>query len=551
MNISARRSGPFAAWLITLSILTGCYQTEKADLVIHNAVIHTLDVDNSTYRAMAIRDGKIIELGAEREIMNRYRADTVVDAQTRVIYPGFYDAHSHFLGYARNKAELNLYGTRSESEMIDRTIEFAARAKRKWIVGRGWDQNLWEDRSFPTKDRLDELFPDRPVVLTRIDGHAVLANGAALKEVGIDTSTFIHGGAILKDDDGRLTGVLIDLAAERVTRAVPAMDKALQADLIAEAERDCFANGLTTVTDAGLPVEDILYMDSLHQSGDLRLRVCAMVQPGEGSLDFIAEGPMVTDRLTARSIKLYADGALGSRGALLKEPYADDPDNYGLWLLDDSTYHTYADAAYQNGFQVCTHCIGDSANARVLKLYSETLGGINDLRWRIEHAQVVSPTDLHYFADFGVIPSVQPIHAMSDMAWADKRLGPSRIDDAYTNQSLQNELGIIALGTDFPVEGVSPIANFYAAVFRKNADGEPQGGYHISEALTREEALRGMTIWAALANFEEERKGSLEPGKAADFILLDRDLLKVPESDVLDTRILGTWLAGECVYAAQ
>ena len=536
------------AFFVLATFLFGCYKTERADLVVHNAVIYSMDVDNTTYQAMAIRDGKIVEMGAERQIMNRYRTDRIVDAQTQVVYPGFYDAHSHFLGYARNKAELSLYGSRSQKEMMDRVVKFAATSDRRWIVGRGWDQNLWEDKSFPTKDELDLRFPDRPVILTRIDGHAALVNSAALREAGIDTSTFIHGGAILKDKNGQLTGVLIDLATERVSNVVPPLDKNLLNHLIEKAQEDCFAYGLTTVTDAGLPVEDILFIDSLHQSGRLKMRICAMVQPGEGSLDFISKGPMITDRLTARSIKLYADGALGSRGALLKEPYSDDPGNYGLRLLSDSTYQTYAQAAYENGFQVCTHCIGDSANAFVLELYARTLGDINDLRWRIEHAQVVSPTDLHYFADFGIIPSVQPIHAMSDMAWAGDRLGTSRIDDAYAYKSLKKELGVIALGTDFPVEGISPIANFHAAVFRRNTAGEPQGGYHINQALTRADAMRGLTIWAALANFEEERKGSLEPGKVADFILMDRDILKVSEADVLRARVLGTWIAGEQVY---
>lgn len=528
--------------------LHSCYQTEHADLVVHNAVIHSFDPDNTTYQAMAIRDGKIVEMGAERQILNRYRTDRKVDAQTRVIYPGFYDAHAHFLGYARNKAELNLYGVESEQEMMNRVFKFAETTDRNWIVGRGWDQNLWKDKSFPTRRLLDIRFPDRPVVLTRIDGHAALANGAALRAVGIDSTTFIPGGAMLKNPDGSLTGVLIDLAAERVNKAVPPLDEELLIRLIAEAESDCFSYGLTTVSDAGLSVEDIRFLDRLHREENLKLRSAAMVEPGEESLEFIAAGPMVTDRLTARSVKLYADGALGSRGAYLKEPYADDPGNRGLRLLDDSTYHVYAEAALENGFQLCTHCIGDSANAFVLDLYARSLGGINDLRWRIEHAQVVSPQDRHYFADFGIIPSVQPIHATSDMAWAETRLGPVRIQDAYAFKSLKEELGIIAIGTDFPVEGMSPVHNFYAAVFRKNAQGQPDGGFQIDQALTREDALRAMTIWAALANFEEDRKGSLEVGKDADFILLDRDLLKVPEKDVLGTRVLGTWIKGERVF---
>ena len=527
--------------------LTGCYKTEKADLVVHNALIYSVDENFTTYQAMAIRDGKIIELGAEREIMNRYRADKVIDARTRSVYPGFYDAHSHFLGAARNKGELNLFGSASEIEMIERAISFAAKTDRDWIVGRGWDQNLWEIKDFPTKTILDSIFPDRPVYLSRVDGHAALVNQAALDIAGITSDTKLSDGIIVKNDEGTLTGILVDGAASRVSKHITPLSKELVTGFINDIEQDCFRAGLTTVTEAGISVKDLMFLDSLHESGDLSIGIYAMLEPADATLQFMETGTFLTEKITARSVKLFSDGALGSRGALLKAPYSDDPDNYGVYLLTDSLLDLYSQACYEYGYQLCTHAIGDSANALILNKYASVLGGVTDLRWRIEHAQVVSESDWHLFADYAIIPSMQPVAAMSDMTWAEDRLGPKRISGAYALKSLKNELGFIALGTDFPVDDLSPINNFYAAVFRKNRDGEPEGGYRMDEALTREDALRGITIWAALAGFDDEKKGSLEPGKLADFVILDTDLIKGPESDILRARVIDTYVAGKSV----
>lgn len=526
-------------------ILSSCFKNKEADLVIHNAVIYTMDENNTIYAALAVKDGKIIDIGAEREIMNRYRAKSTIDARKMYLYPGFYDAHSHFLGYCRNKADVKLFAITSEKEMIKKVSNFAASSPREWVIGRGWDNTTWENNAFPDKSVLDSLFPNRPVFLTRVDGHAVLVNQAALDIAGVNTETEVDGGIVMKDESGNLTGILLDNANSLVKNQIPPISHQLLFDLIKQGEADCLAAGLTTVTDAGLPVSAVQMIDSLQQAGYLNINIVAMLQPGEGTISFMENGPLLTPKLSARALKLYGDGALGSRGALLKQPYSDSHDLLGIQILDTALYHQYADACNEYGFQLCTHCIGDSSNAEVLQLYAKSLGGMTDKRWRIEHAQVVSESDRHYFKDFAIIPSVQPTHATSDGDWAGDRLGESRMEGAYAYNSLKNELGIVALGTDFPVERIFPIETFYAAVFRKDRFGIPTEGFRMEEALTREDALRGMTIWAALASFEEAEKGSIEIGKRADFVLLDYDLLKAAESDILKTKVVKTILNGE------
>jgi len=530
--------------LALTAALTGCFKSEDADLIVHNATIYSVDDNFTTHQAMAIRDGKIIELGPEREILNRYNAKEKLDARKMWVYPGFIDAHSHFLGYARNKGELALWQIGSEAEMIEKTAAFAKTSDRHWIVGRGWDQNLWSDKQWPTRAVLDSLFPDRPVYLTRVDGHAALVNREALRLAGINSETRIDGGSVMLDSDNQPTGILIDRAKDKVKDIIPSIGGDLLIELIQAAQADCFTAGLTGVTDAGISVKEVELIDSLQQAGQLKLRLNAFLKPEAASLQFMQNGPFITEYLTARSVKLYGDGALGSRGALLKKPYSDDPENTGLALMTDSTLAYWAEACLAHGYQLCTHAIGDSANAWILTRYADFLNGMNDLRWRIEHAQVVSPEDHHYFSDFGIIPSVQPVHGTSDGAWAEERLGPGRITHAYAYESLRKTLGILPLGTDFPVEAISPIDNFYAAVFRKKISDTQGVPFLPDEALSRESALRGLTIWAAIAAFEEEKKGTLEPGKLADFVLLDRDLIKASEQEISRTRVIATYLNG-------
>ncbi len=534
---------------VLLSVgLTACIQSEDADLIVHNATIHSMDEGMNTAQAMAVKDGKIIALGAEREILNRYRAQSKYDARKMHVYPGFIDAHAHFIGYARNLAELDLKGVGSEEEMLERLAAFAASSEREWIVGRGWDQNLWERGQYPHRSRIDSILPDRPVLLTRIDGHAAVINTAAMKKAALNPDRPIAGGKMLRDADGAFSGMLIDRAVDRISRFIPPLDPGELVPMLKQAQAECFALGLTSVSDLGIGLGEALLLDSLQQQGELDIRIYASLRPEESSLDFMHRGPLITERLSLRSVKMYADGALGSRGALLKQPYSDDPENYGLLLTALEEIHAWAEACMDFGFQLNTHCIGDSAAALVLALYADQLREMNDLRWRIEHAQVLSPGDRHYFGDYGIIPSVQPVHAVSDAPWAEERLGPDRIAHAYAYASLKQELGILALGTDFPVEAISPLDNLHAAVFRLPANREDAAVFHSDEALSMDDALRGMTIWAALAQHEEEVKGSLEAGKFADFAIYNRNISETGPAEWHKLKCTATFVDGMQVY---
>lgn len=540
----------FAPTLVLLATsLAGCIQTQEADLVVHNATIYTLDENFTTAQAMAIRDGRIIEVGAEREILNRYKAAEKYDARKMYVYPGFNDAHAHFVGYAEALANVDLMHTASPDEMAARIAAFAEKSEREWIVGRGWDQNLWPVKAFPDKGLLDSLFPDRPILVRRVDGHAALANSAALRKCGITATTAVPGGKVVLGEDGEPTGLLIDRAIDRVARFIPPISRRQLIAHLKEAEAACFAAGLTTVSDAGLSVDRVLLLDSLHRSGDLTIRVYAFLRPDTASLEFMrTQGTYRTDHLNVGAVKLYADGALGSRGALLKAPYADDTENTGLLLTPVDQIDTWAQHCLDYGYQLNTHCIGDSANALVLDCYARHLEGVNDMRWRIEHAQVVSPEDRGYFRDYAIIPSVQPTHATSDGPWAEERLGPSRIAHAYAFESLRQTLGILALGTDFPVEAIDPLATFSAAVFRNNHLAPMAEPFQLDEALSPESALRGMTIWPAIASFDEVQKGTLEEGKWADFVVLNRDLARIPFDEMDRVKVVGTWVSGRSTH---
>lgn len=543
----------FLALFLFFYFLSSCaYQSEEADLIVHNAQIHTCDETNSTFEAMAIKNGKIIELGAERQILNKYSAKEKLDAARRPLYPGFIDAHSHLMGYAKGLGEVDLVGTTSWEEVLERVVQFSEENEVEWIEGRGWDQNDWEQKTFPNRSKLDSLFPDQPVVLSRIDGHAVIANGEALKRAELRPETEIIGGDLLKIN-GELTGVLIDNAATPVNLVIPELSESRMLQLLLQAEANCFAKGLTSVCDAGLSHQEVEFINSLHESGDLKIKVYTMYSDSEENYKAAgSKGPFQTDRLTARSFKFYADGALGSRGACLLDAYDDVDGEYkGFLLSEQQHFEEKMKWCNEEGFQVCTHAIGDSAARMVLNIYADILEGMNDKRWRMEHAQVVHPEDLHHFSENVVIPSVQPTHATSDMYWAEDRLGEERMEYAYAFKTLKEQLQFIPLGTDFPVESIDPIRTFYSAVFRKDYTGYPEGGFLPEESLTREEALYGMTIWAAIANFEEEQKGSLELGKAADFVILDRDILKVPEEQVKESKVLYTFVNGEKVFSAE
>jgi predicted amidohydrolase YtcJ len=512
-----------------------------------NATIYTVDSAFSTVQAMAVRDGKIIATGTNDEINNTYDAEKI-DAKDKFIYPGFIDAHTHFYRYGLGLQTADLVGTKSWNEIVEKLKTFATQQPDGWVIGRGWDQNDWALKEFPDNEQLNQLFPNRPVLLTRIDGHAAIANRTALTLAGLKEGFTLTGGEV-EVKNGRLTGILIDNAIGLVRSKVPGPNSAQMKSALLQAQENCFAVGLTTVDDCGLNYNEVELIDSIQKSGELKMRIYGMLSDSKRNYDAIfAKGKIKTDRLNVRSFKVYADGALGSRGACLLHPYSDKPGYLGFLLSDLQHFDSIANIIYEKGFQMCTHAIGDSGNRAILNVYGKYLKGKNDLRWRIEHAQVVNSNDFVLFGNYNVIPSVQPTHATSDMYWAGDRLGPERVKGAYAFNDLMKQNGWIPLGTDFPVEDISPFKTFFAAVIRKDDKGWPEGGYQVENALTREDALKGMTIWAAKSNFEESEKGSLEKGKFADFIILDKDLMKAPESELLKIQVLHTFLNGEKVF---
>lgn len=539
-------------FLILILVMSSCGLKEKADLIIHNGLVYSVNENSEIFQSFAVRDEKIIAIGSDDEILGHFMSYNTVDANGKPVYPGFIDAHCHFYGYAMDQIRsADLTGTLSFEEVIERIQKHDEEFPSEWIEGRGWDQNDWNLKEFPTKELLDIVFPDKPVFLTRIDGHAALVNSSALKQAGITGQTKIFGGEIqLKN--GEPTGILIDNAIEIVSKIIPAPSLDLQRKALQAAERNCFAVGLTSVQDAGLGKDTIDLIDKMQQEGSLNMRIYAMITPTEAGLNsYLKKGVYSTGYLTVRSVKLYVDGALGSRGAKMLEPYSDDPANSGLFMFQPEFYQKICVLALENGFQVNTHAIGDEGNRFVLNLYSEFLKGKNDLRWRIEHAQVIRQEDFNLFGEFSVIPSVQPTHATSDMYWAEDRIGSDRIKGAYAYKNLLSQNGWLPLGTDFPVERINPLNTFYAAVARKDLNGQPEGGFQIENALTRDEALRGMTIWAAKAAFEENMKGSLEPGKFADFVILDRDIMVIRIDSVPSVKVLSTWSGGQKVYDSR
>ncbi|WP_233164756.1 amidohydrolase [Pedobacter sp. ASV28] len=533
---------------ISLSFVISSCSYKKADLVVYNAKIYTVNQGFEIAEAMAIKNGKIIAIGETSVIKGDYPAKEMINAKGKAVYPGFIDAHAHFWGYAESLHNANLTGAKSWDETLKLLQDFSKTQPEGWLIGRGWDQNDWPNKQFPTKEKLDELFPDRPVLLRRIDGHAAIVNQKALEAAGITKPDRLTGGEIV-EKDGKLTGLLIDNAISLVSNKIPPFTASQMKALLLKAQANCFEVGLTTIDDCGLDYNAVEVMEKLQKSGDLKMRMYVMLSDAEKNYDYLIErGPIKTDRLNVRSFKVYADGALGSRGACLLHPYADMPNRTGFLLSNIEHFEKVAKKINEHNFQMCTHAIGDSANRSILKIYNKVLGANNDKRWRIEHAQVVSPQDFHLFGSAKVIPSVQPTHATSDMYWAEERLGKDRIKGAYAYQQLLKQNGWIALGTDFPVEQINPMLTFYAATYRKDSHDYPKGGFQIENALTPEETLRGMTIWAAKANFEENEKGSLEVGKFADFVILENDILRADAKQILQNKVLKTYVNGEKVY---
>ncbi|HET7819790.1 MAG TPA: amidohydrolase [Bacteroidia bacterium] len=540
----------FLSALLFASALYGCStsnEKQKADLIICNAIVYTIDSAFATAESFAVKDGKILAVGKQEDIFSAYEGEKL-DLQGKAVYPGLIDAHCHFLGYGKGLTQADLIDTKSFDEVIQRVVEYAKIKKGEWIIGRGWDQNDWTAKEFPTKAKLDSLFPSTPVFLKRVDGHAALVNSEALKRAGINEKTKLNGG-LIEVKNNKPTGILVDNAVDLVANVIPPANKEeIQSALLA-AQANCFAAGLTTVDDAGLEKQVVDIIDEMQKKGELKMRIYAMLTDNRENLNYYLEhGKYKSDRLNICSFKFYADGALGSRGACLLHPYSDKPKEQGFLLNKPEYFIEKSKQLFEKGFQMNTHCIGDSSDRFILDTYGAVLKEKNNKRWRIEHAQVVDKADIHKFHQYSIIPSVQSTHATSDMYWAKDRLGEERIRNAYVYKDLLEQAGTIALGTDFPVENINPLYTFYAAVARKDLKGFPEQGFQPENALTREEALKGMTIWAAYSNFEETEKGSIETGKWADFIITDKDIMKIDINEVPNVKILATYLNGEKVY---
>jgi predicted amidohydrolase YtcJ len=539
------------AYSFLIVAVTSCKFRQKVPLVVHHAKIYTVNKNFDTAEAMVIRDGKILAVGSNDEILKQYEGDEEINAAGKTIYPGFIDAHAHFVGYGFGLNQVNLYGTKNWQECIDRIKVFVTERKIKpgeWIQGRGWDQNDWAVKEFPTKELLDSNFADNPVTLERVDGHALIASQKAIDLAKVQPGQSVNGGEI-EMKNGKLTGIFIDNAEAVIQSIIPAAAKNEYAAALIEAQQNCFATGLTTVVDCGLNKKDVDIIDALQQEGNLKMKMVVLLSDDSSNYTaYLNKGPYKTAYLNVNGFKLYGDGALGSRGACLINDYADKPGWKGFLLSNPQHFKEVAAKLVNTKFQMCTHAIGDSGNREILKIYGEALKGKNDKRWRIEHAQVINQNDFNLFGINNIIPSVQPTHATSDMYWAQQRLGAERIKGAYAYKQLLSQNGWMPLGTDFPVEDISPFKTFFAAVARQDAGGFPANGFQTENALSREETLRGITIWAAKGSFEENEKGSLEAGKAADFIILDTDLMHCETTAILKAAVLKTFINGQKVF---
>jgi predicted amidohydrolase YtcJ len=530
---------------------------QPADLIITGARIYTVDDARPIAEALAVRDGRIAFVGSERGAMALRGARTrVVEMPGRTIIPGMIDAHAHLLGLGTALRTVNLVGTRSYEEVIARVTARARELPRgSWILGRGWDQNNWADTRFPSNEALSRAVPDHPVYLTRVDGHAALVNDAALRAVNVTAQTpDPDGGRLIRGEGNRPTGVLIDRATGLVQRAIPAQSAAEMRETVLAAIREANRWGLTGIHDAGVgrPVIDVY--EALAREGRFDLRNYVMIESDDATLQhYLTRGPqngLHDNRLWIRAIKISADGALGSRGAALLEPYSDEPGNSGLILATGERIHSVAVRALRRGFQLNVHAIGDRGNRVVLDAFEQALREVPvaDHRFRVEHAQLLHRADIPRFSRLDVIPSMQASHQSSDMYWAGNRVGQGRLLGAYAWRTLLDQGMIIPNGSDFPVEPVNPLVSFHSAVTRQDASGWPTGGWFPAQRMSRDEALRSMTIWPAIASFQEALTGSLRPGKLADFVVLDQDIMTVAPERILSTQVISTWLGGRAVY---
>jgi predicted amidohydrolase YtcJ len=547
---------------------SGCghHPIQPADLVLLHGNIVTMDRSKPEAEGIAARGDRIVAIGRNEEMQDWIGDGTrVIELSGKTVVPGMIDAHTHFLGIGARRMQIDA-GAAAKEEIIQKVAAQVARAKPgEWILGRGWDQNNWPDRAFPTRQDLDAVAPDHPVYLSRVDGHAAWVNSKALEIAGIHKGTpDPAGGMIIRDSGGEPAGTLVDNGFRLVSRLIPPMTKDQRREAVLLSISECLASGLTGVHEAGGSREDIELYEEMMQAGEFNFRIYEFVRwPVDEqvlphtyeSLDyFLDKGPQIglyENRLTVRGIKMSLDGALGSRGAAFLEPYADDPDNRGVLRLEaDEIYQTTL-RGLRAGFQVAVHAIGDRANRIVLDAMEKALKEtrITDARLRVEHAQVLNAADVPRFAALGILPSMQPTHCTTDMHWIADRIGDQRARYAYAWRTLLDSDVRIPGGSDAPVESVAPLPGIYAAVTRCDKDGWPEGGWHPEQIVSREEALRMFTIDAAYAAFEEDIKGSLALGKLADMAVLSRDIMKIPAAGILETEIEMTILGGKVVYS--
>ncbi len=529
--------------ILLLLLLTSC--AEKVDLIVYNAEVFTSNDASPLATSFAVKDGQFIYVGDDSAI-SKYSSSNIINAEGLPVYPGFIDSHAHFYGLGFSNAQADLNGTNSFDEIVEKVIEFDKVKNKKFIIGRGWDQNDWKVKSLPTNKLLNQAFPDKPVILERIDGHAYIVNDFALNLAGINNSSKIDGGEFIKLN-GKLTGVLVDNSMQLIDDIIPEPTEEESIQALLSAQEMAFENGLTTVSEAGISRRQIELIDSLQKSGILKIKIYAMIENGPDVDYYISQGPYKTDRLNVRSVKVLADGALGSRGASMIDEYSDRKGYYGLMITPADTIKSLAFKLAGTGFQLNTHAIGDNANRVVLNAYRDALYNYRDPRWRIEHAQILKEEDIELFNQ-KIIPSVQPTHATSDMYWLYDRIGKKRAKHAYAYQDLLEKSTVIAFGTDFPVEDINPIMTFYSATVRKDKDGYPEDGFQTENMINRADALYAMTIFGAYANFEENEKGSIEVGKDADFIILDNDILRSSEASIPNTKVVATFVNGELVF---
>lgn len=535
--------------LFLMVVLSSCMKGKNADLIIHNAVIHSMDENLTIYEAMAIKDGKIIELGPERQILNKYAADEIVDAGGKDVYPGFTDAHVHLLLAAKQRMGVDLTQCKSFAQLLIEVEIYQQSTNDKILVGQGWNEGLWRDNSLPTNEKLNELFPKIPVCLFRNDGHTALINDAMMQLAGITSETKVEGGEIMQKD-GQLTGIVTDEAMELVKQKLPNHSLEELKEKVIEIQNELFMYGITNVHDAGLEADEVQLFKGLIDAGRLKLNLYGMLLPTEENIRFAKKhGVYEYKNMSIRSFKVFADGSLGGRGAYMKQPYSDDAHSHGHTTVSKEKLDEMVKLCKELNYQLNTHAIGDAAVKMVLDAYKGVRDINPDHRWRIEHAQIIAPEDLSLFAQYGVFPSVQPTHAVSDYLFAEKRIGAERLKGAYAYQSLLNATGMIAIGTDYPVEAMNPFKTIYAACVRKNEKEEPINGFLPNEAISLDDCLRGMTVWASLAGFQENSMGRLQEGMDATFAIFERKII-LP-SAFQQNFSLHTYIKGIEVYSAE